>query len=109
MVFGDEVMLTLKMASAQDVETSVTNNSPSQDSNHPEDLFQSRYVTPGFKPFSSYYYSWSACDLPFIPSSRAAWIGVLPTSLLSLDTTVSAGWETTAQNTPAKKKDKANQ
>ena len=40
------------MASAQVVETSVTNNSPSQDSNHPDDLFQSRYVTPGFKPFS---------------------------------------------------------
>ena len=44
--------LTLKMASAQVVETSVTNNSPSQDSSHPDDLFQSRYVTPGFKPFS---------------------------------------------------------
>ena len=42
------------MASAQVVETSVTNNSPSQDSNHPDDLFQSRYVTPGFKPFSYY-------------------------------------------------------
>ena len=40
------------MASAQVVETSVTNNSPSQDSNHPDDLFQSRYVTPEFKPFS---------------------------------------------------------
>lgn len=51
-----------------------------------------------------FFYSWSACDLPFIPRSRAAWIGVLPTSLFSLDTTVSAGWETTAQNTPAKKK-----
>ena len=44
--------LTLKMASAQVVEMSVTNNSPSQDSSHPDDLFQSRYVTPGFKPFS---------------------------------------------------------
>ena len=42
------------MASAQVVETSVTNNS-SQDSNHPDDLFQSRYVTPGFKPFSYNY------------------------------------------------------
>ena len=41
-----------KMASAQVVETSVTNNSPSQDSSHPDDLFNSRYVTPGFKPFS---------------------------------------------------------
>ena len=39
------------MASAQVVETSVTNNSPSQDSNDPDDLFQSRYATPGFKPF----------------------------------------------------------
>ena len=36
--------LTLKMASAQVVEMSVDNNSPSQDSNHPDDLFQSRYV-----------------------------------------------------------------
>ena len=44
--------ITLKMAPAQVVETSVTNNSPSQDSNHPDDLFGSRYVTPGFKPFS---------------------------------------------------------
>ena len=33
------------MASAQVVETSVTNNSPSQDSNHPDDLFQSRSVS----------------------------------------------------------------
>jgi len=32
------------MASAQIVETSVTNNSPSQDSSHPDDLFQSRNV-----------------------------------------------------------------
>ena len=38
------------MASAKVVETPVANNSPSQDSNHPDDLFQSRYVTPGFKP-----------------------------------------------------------
>ena len=36
--------LTLKMASAQVVETSVTKNSPSQDSNHSDDLFQSRFV-----------------------------------------------------------------
>ena len=36
--------LTLKMASAQVVETLVTNNSPSQDSNHPNDLFQSRLL-----------------------------------------------------------------
>ena len=40
------------MPSTQVVETSVANNSPSQDSSHPDDHFQSRYVTPGFKPFS---------------------------------------------------------
>ena len=33
---------TLKMASAQVVETSVANNSPSRDSNQPDDLIQSR-------------------------------------------------------------------
>ena len=49
---GSHLQMTLKMASAQVVETSVTNNSPSQDSYHPDDLFQSRYATPGFKPFS---------------------------------------------------------
>ena len=36
------VVGTLKMASAKVVKTSVSNNSPSQDSNHPNDLFQSR-------------------------------------------------------------------
>ena len=41
-------------ASAQVVELSVSNNSPSQDSNHPDDLFQSRLVTHGFKPFSQF-------------------------------------------------------
>ena len=30
----------------------IANNSPSQAFNHPDDLSQSRYVTPGFKPFS---------------------------------------------------------
>ena len=51
---------TLKMASAQVVETSVNNNSPSQDSYHPDDLFQSRYATPGFKPFSYYDVWWKS-------------------------------------------------
>ena len=49
---ADAIFRTLKMASAQVVETSITYNSPSQDSNHPDDLLQSRYVTLGFKPFS---------------------------------------------------------
>ena len=44
--------LTLKMAPAQVVKTSVANNGLSQGSNHPDDHFQSRYVTSGFKPFS---------------------------------------------------------
>ena len=44
-------VLNLKIASAQVAETSVAHNSPSQDSNHPDDLFQLRYVTLGFKPF----------------------------------------------------------
>ena len=35
--------LTLKVASARVVQTSVANNSPSQDSSHPDDHFQSRY------------------------------------------------------------------
>ena len=32
------------MASAQVVETSVANNSPSQESSHPDDLFQSQLI-----------------------------------------------------------------
>ena len=42
------------MTSAQDVETSVTTNSPFEDSFHPDDQIPdpSKYVTPGFKPFS---------------------------------------------------------
>ena len=44
--------LTLKMASVQVVETSVANSRPFQDSSHPDDNFQSRHVTAGFKPVS---------------------------------------------------------
>ena len=46
-----EAIFRVRMASAQAVKTSVANNSPSQDSSHPNDLFQSRYVTTGFEPF----------------------------------------------------------
>ena len=38
------IFKTLKMASAQVFETSVTNRSPTQDSSHPDDLFQSRQI-----------------------------------------------------------------
>ena len=41
-IFRSESDLTLKMASAQVVETSVANNSPSQGSNHPDDIFIQR-------------------------------------------------------------------
>jgi len=44
------------MASSQVVEMSVANNGPSQDSSHPDDHFQSRYVTPWLKPFSYFYH-----------------------------------------------------
>jgi len=43
------------MASADSalvVETPASPNNPSQDSNHPDDHFQLRFMTPGFKPFS---------------------------------------------------------
>ena len=55
-IFRVKSHLTLKIASAYVVKTSIANNSPSQDSNHSDDLFQSRYVTPGFKPFYCYDY-----------------------------------------------------
>ena len=43
--------MQLKMTSAQDVETSVSTNSTSQDSFHPHDQIPSNYVTPGFNHF----------------------------------------------------------
>ena len=51
-----DLKVTLKRASPQVIEMSDTNSSSlSQDSNHPDDLFQSRYVTPGLIPFSYYH------------------------------------------------------
>ena len=46
--------MTLMMTSAQVVETSVnvTNNSPSRDYSHPDDLTTQTTETPGFKPFT---------------------------------------------------------
>ena len=48
--------LTLKMTTAQVVETSVTvnNNSPFQDYVHPDDQTQPFEMTPGFKPFTKW-------------------------------------------------------
>ena len=54
-----QLTLTLKMTTAQAVETSVTvnnNNSPIQDYVHPDDQTQPTFeMTPGFKPFTLYY------------------------------------------------------
>ena len=49
-----QLTLTLKMTTAQVVETSVTvNNSPIQDYVHLDDHFQHTYeMIPGFKPFT---------------------------------------------------------
>ena len=50
-----QLTLTLKMSTAQVVETSVTvnNNSPIQDYVHPDDQTQPTFeMTPGFKPFT---------------------------------------------------------
>lgn len=41
--------------------------------------------------------------LPLNPNSLAALIKLLPLSLFSFETIVSAGWDTMAQNTPAKR------
>ena len=50
-----QLTLTLKMTTAQVVETSVTvnNNSPIQDYAYPDDQTQLTFeMTPGFKPFT---------------------------------------------------------
>ena len=50
-----QLTLTLKMTTAQVVETSVTvnNNSPIRDYVHPDDQTQPTFeMTPGFKPFT---------------------------------------------------------
>ena len=52
-----QLTLTLKMTTAQVVETSLTvnNNSPIQDYVHPDDQAQTTFeMTPGFKPFTIY-------------------------------------------------------
>ena len=72
------IHLTLKMTSAQVVETSVkvTTNSPSQDYTHPDDHNLRTYdMTPGFKPFTIILYlmyrcifslsAWSVCLVLF--------------------------------------------
>ena len=57
------------MASAQVVETSVANNTHSRDSNNPDDLFQSRYVTPALKLFSYCHSLFTTVPSIFVVSS----------------------------------------
>ena len=45
--------LTLKLTTAQVVETSVTSNSLSKDYLHPDDHTRQTFDTPGFKPFTT--------------------------------------------------------
>ena len=54
-----QLTLTLKMTTAQVVETSVTvNNSPIQDYVHPDDQTQPTFeMTPRFKPFTLFFLS----------------------------------------------------
>ena len=53
-----QLTLTLKVTTAQVVETSVTvnNNSPIQDYVHPDDQTQPFEMTPGFKPFTVFIF-----------------------------------------------------
>ena len=54
-----QLTLTLKMTTAQVVETpfTVNNNSPIQDYVHPDDQTQPTFeMTPGFKPFTVFTY-----------------------------------------------------
>ena len=54
-----QLTLTLKMTTAQVVETSVTvnNNSPILDYVHPDDQTQPFEMSPGFKPFKVFKWS----------------------------------------------------
>ena len=65
-----QLTLTLKMTTAQVVETSVTvnDNSPIQDYVNPDDQTQPTFeMTPGFKPFTvlllKSLHVYAACDL----------------------------------------------
>ena len=51
------IHLTLKMSSAQVVETSVTKNSSSQNYTHPDDHTIRTTDTPGLKPFTKHIIS----------------------------------------------------
>ena len=59
--------LTLKMTTAQVVETSVTvTNSSFQNYTHPDDHTRQTIDTPGFKPFTKF----SLCDIPVFAKKK---------------------------------------
>ena len=68
-----EAIFTVEMASAQVVEMPVANNSPSKESNHPDDLFQSRHVTAGFKSFPFFWKSFLEYEVIFSSQLRLRW------------------------------------
>ena len=60
------LIVTVKMTTAQVVETSVTvnNNTPIQDHIHPDNQTQPTFeMTPGFKPFPSSSFNFIACNV----------------------------------------------
>ena len=67
-----QLTLTLKMITAQVVETSVTvnNNSPIQDYVHLDDQTQPTFeMTPGFKPFTVSHHSIKVINLQFLSNT----------------------------------------
>ena len=83
--------LTLKMASTQVVKMSVINNSHFEDISHPDDHFQLRDVTPGFKPITffnlwEYIYTkgvvyavqWLSHDTWFALALNSPWKSINP-------------------------------
>ena len=74
--------LTLKMASAQVVETSVASNSPSQDSNRPDDLFHSRYIISSCKPF------WKFVIIPVDSNLFPTCLRILVSQVLNEETVI---------------------
>ena len=60
-----QLTLTLKTTTVQVFKTSVTaNNSPIQDYGHPDDYAPSTHkMTPGFKPFTGFFYTFYNTDI----------------------------------------------
>ena len=79
--------VTLKMASAEVVETSVTKNSPSPLSNHPDDLLQSRYLSSVRQITTKPIYGrcWSTYILKFVEPA-------LMTNIVSLCSCLAGPW-----------------